>query len=294
MDATPEEVPGLADPITAELVTIDAITDPWERARRAHALVNHLQAQGAEASRRRLTALRALAAEGTKHADLGRYLGLTGTRVGQLLSAGVRAERALLGTGDTITVAVGGKTESGRTNPSVVISAEALDARETIQRLCAELGLNSDHELIPPPGIVRLNRDDLVVLCSPRLLPVVGEILESDDDLGFRNGAQGWYLVDRTTATTYRSPSDHGEPVDYGYIGRLPRPDGKGTFLYLAGVHAMGTKGAAHFLAENAADLYREVRTSRWSVLVECRYDPDSREILSTAARTPIYRHRGA
>ena len=40
-------------------------------------------------------------------------------------------------------------------------------------------------------------------------------------------------------------------------MGRLPRPDGKGTFLYLAGLHAPGTLGAASYVVNNLADLGR-------------------------------------
>lgn len=47
-------------------------------------------------------------------------------------------------------------------------------------------------------------------------------------------GAADWYLVDQTAGVDYRSPRNSGESRDYGYIGRLPRPDGRGTFLYLA------------------------------------------------------------
>ena len=36
---------------------------------------------------------------------------------------------------------------------------------------------------------------------------------------------------------------DNGEMCDFGYLGRLPRPDGRGTFLYIGGIHAAGTSG---------------------------------------------------
>jgi hypothetical protein len=222
-------------------------------------------------------------------ADLGRLLGVSRARVGQLLSSGPRPERALLGTG-AITVAIGGKFEAGKAQPSAVISSEALAAYNLISRTCDDLKLSTEHEIVPPPGMVRLTRDNLIVIGSPRILPLVGQVLESDENLAFDSDAQGWFLRDLAKGDIYRSPSDSGECCDYAYIGRLPRPDGKGTFLYLAGIHAMGTLGAARFLTDHLAELYGSVRTGRWSTLVESHWDSDSREITSTSQVTPIYK----
>ena len=74
----------------------------------------------------------------------------------------------------------------------------------------------------------------------------------------------------------------------------LPRPDGAGSFLYLAGIHAPGILGAAHYIADNIAELHRELKTRRFSVLISCQFDPaDRRKILSTGRLTPLYRHDG-
>ncbi|HEX6501017.1 MAG TPA: hypothetical protein VF054_18600 [Micromonosporaceae bacterium] len=91
----------------------------------------------------------------------------------------------------------------------------------------------------------------------------------------------------------YRSPSDGGDPVDYAYLGRLPRPDGRGTFVYLAGIHAMGTLGAAVYLEDHVDELYREVKYPRFSLLVACQYDPASRTVNSVEPLTPVYRAEG-
>jgi hypothetical protein len=134
------------------------------------------------------------------------------------------------------------------------------------------------------------------VLTNPRLLPFLSQIMEADPHLRYvQDDDDGWYLIDKTTNTEYHSPMDHGETVDYAYVGRLPRPDGMGSFLYLAGTHAPGTLGAAHFVADNITELHREVKNRRFSVLVACRYDPkDRKKILATDRLTPIYRHEGA
>jgi hypothetical protein len=86
-------------------------------------------------------------------------------------------------------------------------------------------------------------------------------------------------------------PAQRGKPARGGWRlrlpGRLPRPDGAGSFLYLAGIHAPGILGAAQYVADNIAELHRELRTRRFSVLISCQFDPaDRRKILSTGRLT--------
>ncbi|MGQ0776583.1 MAG: sigma-70 family RNA polymerase sigma factor [Pseudonocardiales bacterium] len=268
-----------------ELAEADAET----RARRASELVTYHQEASAEFSRMRREALAELVAEDWTHKDLAKLLGMTRARIGQLLSSGPQPERALLGAG-TLTIAIGGKPEGPKptTSISTMISEESSRAYDLIAETAASFGLSAVREVIPPNGhTLRLNRPNLVVIGSPRLLPLVQQVLEADRNLGFSSGGQGWYLTER--ATIHRSPSDRGEPADYGYIGRLPRTDGRGTFLYLAGIHAMGTLGAATYLTDNLDSLYPRVKNRRWSVLIECRYDPDTRAIESTEPLTQLY-----
>jgi hypothetical protein len=54
-----------------------------------------------------------------------------------------------------------------------------------------------------------------------------------------------WLLQDRRTSEVYKSPSDlpQPRPADVGYLFRLRRPDGNGTFVLLTGIHAVGSHG---------------------------------------------------
>ncbi|MGH3873405.1 MAG: hypothetical protein ACRDSR_18165 [Pseudonocardiaceae bacterium] len=189
-----------------------------------------------------------------------------------------------------MTVAFGGKVEVGKATPGPVVAQEDLNAYEQLRDLAHSVKLDTTYEVIPPPGVVRLNRDNLVVICGPRLSPLIGQVLEADPNLGFSTDEDGWHLIDRRAGRTYRSPMDTGSPGDVGYLGRLPRPDGRGTFVYLAGIHAIGAGGIVHHLHQEMAELYREVRTRRFSTLIACRFDPHSREILSSQRLTPLYR----
>jgi len=281
----------------AEVRELCGIPDPGDRAKSASDLVARYQAATMEVSRIRREAIDELLSLGMSHAEIAAKIGTTRARIYQLLSSGPRPERAFLGTG-TITVAIGGKIEQGRRDKATqpVVSAEAVRAYEVLSVLARSLGLQTEQEVVPPPGMINLNRTNLVVLTSPRLLPFVGQVLASDERYGYATDSQGsWYLVDRETGTDYRPPRDlTGEPCDYAYVGRLPRPDGRGTFLYLAGIHAMGTLGAARYVESNMDELYRELKTRRFSQLIRCDYDPETHEILSTAPLTPIHRHDGA
>lgn len=269
--------------------------DALERARRASDLLNAFQVDVNELARIRREAIEELLRSGKTQTEVAAALGMHRSRINQLIKSGPAPERAFLGSG-TITIAIGGKVESGRVDDAVqpVVSAEAFAAYEAIAALSQTMGLKAEHEVVPPPGLVDLNRPDLVVLAGPRLLPLVGQILASDPNLGFGRDERGWFLVDRTAGVEYRSPRDAGEQRDYAYIGRLPRPDGRGGFLYMSGIHSTGTLGAAVYLERNIGDLYREVKTGRFSQLIECTYDPDNGVITSTAALSPLYRHEGS
>jgi hypothetical protein len=268
------------------------VQDPGERARKASDLIDEHQAAVNELSRLRREALDEMVSQGMTHAQIAQVVGMTRARVGQLLSSGPRPERAMLGTGP-LTVAVGGKFEADKKDPYAVVSAEMLAAYEKLSNLARGLGLKTEYEVVPPPGMVDLNRTNLIVVGSPRILPFVGQVLASDPKLGFGKDDGGLYLVNHQTGEEFHSPSDSGEPVDYGYLGRLPRPDGRGTFLYLAGIHAMGTLGVAQYLEDHLDELYREVKNRRFSLLVSCTYDPAKRAIKKVDALTPIYRSEG-
>lgn len=278
-------------PWDRQIAVVSALTDPEQQARDAHALANDLEAAAAEARRVRAEAINTLVSNGRSQGEVAKMLGLTRARVGKLLESGPKPERALLGTGP-LTVSIGGKWEASKPSgdPVAVTSHEAGKAYELIAKAAREYDLGAERNDVPPPGIsLRLNVPNLIVIGSPRILPLMSQVLEADPHLGFGSSARGWYVTEHEKV--HRSPNDEdsGAYADYAYIGRLPRTDSKGTFLYLAGIHPPGTLGAAIYLTEHIEEIYEEVKRGRWSRLVKSYYDPDTREIQSVEPLTQIY-----
>ena len=282
----------IASTLGEVIASVRAIDDPLERAKTGHWLVNYLKDTTSPAARnvRDKGMGEVLTAGMLNQAQLGRELGLTKARVGQIVP-NPPAEQEFLGTGK-VTVALAEKLEDGRQkpNPGPVIATEDVQAYDCLRKIADDVGLEIGYERIPPGGSIKLNRSNLVVICGPRLSPLIEQILESDPHLGFTKDSLGWHLVDRRTGEVYRSPMDAGDPGDVAYFGRLPRPDGKGNFLYIAGIHAMGSGGVVHWLSSELTALHSEVRTRRFSMLIASSFDRETLEVTSSQRITPIYR----
>ena len=288
----------LSDMLDELVKRVAAIPDKVTRAQTATQVMGRLRRTSDALSALRPEGIQQLLSQGQRQSDIARRMGISQQRLAQMIEAGVvRADGAFLGTGP-VTVAIGGKLEAGRTDDQKqpVVSDGALGAFNVLAELARAVSLDATYEIVPPPGIVNLNRDNLLVLTSPKLVPVVQQVLDTDPFYGFAQSQDGleWVLVDRKTGTEYRSPYSSGEPVDYAYLGRLPRPDRRGTFLYLAGIHSPGTFGAAVYLAEHMPELYKQLGAQRrFSTLLRCEYDPETRKIIRVGELAPLQVHEG-
>jgi hypothetical protein len=271
---------------------IAKIADPRKRAKAAHDLIEELQAAVTDLSRLRRDAFEELLEGGMSQTAIAVLLDISRSRVSQLMSGVARPERRFLGTG-TLTIAVAA-SETGKSPDEVTPESHA--AYEALAQAAGAVGLDTTYEVIPRPGHVRLNRPNLIVLGGPKLLPFVSQIMEADPYLRFEHDHGGWYLADRSAGKQYRSLRDRGVSADYGYIGRLPQPDGRGTFLYLAGIHSQGTLGAAKYVADNLLTMYRLMKTRRFSAVVTCSYNPDAKTQPSVVSvrEDACYRHDGS
>lgn len=265
---------------------------PAQRVRFANQAIEQLTATSGEYGRLRREAIQEMLESGMTKSQVAREVELDPSRITRIVGSGPPPERALLSQdGGPVTVALGSKVSEVGGKPSDMISRDAAEAFDILRTAIDGYGLSCSREVVPAPGLVDLNRPNLVVMGSPKVLPIIGQVLASDPNLGFNTDDVGRHLVDWSTGRTYRSPQDNGESGDHAYIGRLPRPDGHGTFLYIAGIHAAGTHGAVRWLVENLAELYREVRNRPFSVLTWATYNDDDRErsIIDTGALTATY-----
>jgi hypothetical protein len=250
-----------------------------------------------EAQRERDLAITEAVRHGSSQTDVGKAAAISRQRVNQIVTGTSPApELAFWGAPEAgVVIAAGEKQEAPKDVPgplATVLDSGAREAYEIIRSAVTEAGIGARYEAIAPHEFVRLNRDGLVVICGPRLSPQIGEVLESDRVLGFAKDDGGWYLFDRESGESWHSPLDHGEPCDYGYIGRLPRPDGRGTFLYIAGIHGAGCAGGAHYLTSNLGDLWRDVKGARFSAIIRCGLAGDGSVAFSELAAGPYLRDR--
>ena len=116
---------------------------------------------------------------------------------------------------------------------------------------------------------------------------------EKDPVIAWERDDVGWLLRDTRTGEGHRSgqDSDPQRPYDVGYLGRLPRPDGQGTLLAIAGVHPEGSLGVVHLLTTDIGTLWGQVGNEPFSVVVGTEYDPVTHEPVRTELLTPLYKH---
>ncbi|MEU3818014.1 sigma-70 family RNA polymerase sigma factor [Streptomyces sp. NPDC030392] len=260
------------------------------RVKAAVDLMTELQAAVVETSRMRKESIAWLRDHGHSMADVAKIMGVSRARVAQLRDAGPPPERAFLGT-QHVRVAV-----PQRPGEREYVALEDSATGQKLLGLAHKLQLDGDLEYIPTTGEIDLNRDELIVVCGPKTSPVTAASLAADPRLSYETLTDGrWALIDRQTGKTYTSPSDDpAEPrlSDIAYLGRLPRPDGQGTFLLVAGVHAVGSLGVAHFLAENLADIYDQVGTAEFSMVVGCDYEQGTKAIRGSRALSEVLLHK--
>ncbi|WP_246267217.1 sigma factor-like helix-turn-helix DNA-binding protein [Nonomuraea typhae] len=251
--------------------------------------LNAAQLEVTELSRLRRRVIQDLHAQGLSYAQIAKEAGLTRGRIHQIRHTGPAPEGAFLGKG-TITLATPLKREA--TNARPVVAMEDVTAAKRLEDLARGFGLAMELEHVPLGGDIDLNRPNLIVICGPKLSPVMGALYESDpifewvkDDV--------WTLRDSRTGTTYRSGSDSDpeQPIDYAYLGRLPRPDGKGTVLVFTGIHPQGTLGVVQLLQTEIAALWGQVADKSFSTVISAEYDPETGEPVKAELASPLYLH---
>lgn len=179
-----------------DMEKVCGITDPVDRAKAAIDLMARYQSHVNELSRIRREAIEEAQGSGMTQSEIAKRLGVSRGRVGQLASSGPPPERAFFGT-DLVTVSLGGKYEAGKAldqKPSEVVTREDLDNFEHLRKLLGGMKLDTQYEVIPPTGIVNLNRDNHIVVCGPRLSPSWRRCSKATTTCGLRRIGRGtWW-----------------------------------------------------------------------------------------------------
>ncbi|MEU6741569.1 sigma factor-like helix-turn-helix DNA-binding protein [Streptosporangium sandarakinum] len=274
---------------SSDLERIAAIADPYQLIRAATERLSAAQQEVTELARLRRRVIQELHAQGISYAQIAEQAGLSRGRIHQIKHTGPAPEGAFLGTG-TLTLATPLKREAGNARP--VVAMEDVTAAKRLEDLARGFGLAVSLEHVPLGGDIDLNRPNLIVICGPKLSPVMAELYESDPVFEWiKDGA--WTLKDRRTEQSYRSgeDSDPPRPVDYAYLGRLARPDGDGNVLVFTGIHPQGTLGVVDLLTSEIATLWGQVGDHRFSTVVAVEYDPATGEPARAELASPLYRH---
>jgi hypothetical protein len=233
----------------------------------------------------RRQAVAELRAAGLSYAEVGKQLGLTRGRIAQLRTATM--EREFFG-GPAVTIATPLRATSAG---APLVAQEDVEAAMVLAGSLNAADLATELQHISPKGAIDLSPDALVVICGPKSSPVVKLLIARDPHLTFAADAAGrWSITDRTSGRVHSSPID-ADPAadrDIAYVARLPRPGGGQPIVVIAGIHAIGSLGAATFLtdATNLRTLYRTVGSRPFSMVVESQF---SRSPLATlSARTAV------
>ncbi|GIJ52456.1 hypothetical protein Val02_93420 [Virgisporangium aliadipatigenens] len=279
--------------MTDEVNRIAGLRDPFELLRQATTRMAEAQGEVTELARLRRRVIQELHDGGMSFADIAEQVGLTRGRIHQIKHAGPAPEGAFLGNG-SVTIATPLKQEAIRARP--VVAIEDVTGAQRLGELAQQFGLTPFYEHIPIGGAIDLNRPNLVVISGPRISPAVADVLAHDSVHQFARAKDGpWTLVDRRSGIVFRSGQDE-EPSrswDVAYLGRLPRPDGKGSLIVFTGIHPPGSLGVVQYLCTRITDLFGELSTRPFSVLIGTEFDPTTHEPLNVEPLTPVYQMEG-
>ncbi|WP_320781964.1 sigma factor-like helix-turn-helix DNA-binding protein [Streptomyces sp. CRN 30] len=274
-----------------ELQRIATIDDPYRLLREVTTRLADAQQEVTELARLRRRVVQDLHAQGLSYAQIAEKAGLSRGRIHQIRHTGPAPEGAFLGTGAVIVATpLRRDDERGRT----VVAVDDVSSGKRLEDLARSYGLNVTSEHVPVSGDIDLNRDGLVVVCGPRMSQGMWDTYAQDPVLRWEQAEDGpWTVVDRRTGTVHRSgqDSDPARPYDVGYLGRLPRPDGNGSLLAIAGIHTQGSLGVVQLLASDLNALWGQIGEQRFSTLVGVEYDPETSEPKSVELLCPLYRH---
>ncbi|KND27292.1 sigma factor-like helix-turn-helix DNA-binding protein [Streptomyces stelliscabiei] len=274
-----------------ELRRIMSIDDPYLLLREVTTRLADAQREVTELARLRRRVVQDLHAQGLSYAQIAEKAGLSRGRIHQIRHTGPAPEGAFFGAG-IVTVVTPLRADDAKKR--TVVAMDDMNSGKRLEDLAKSYSLDVATGNVLVSGEVNLNRDGLIVVCGPGMSEDMRELYAQDPVLSWQHDdGEPWTLLDRRTGTIHRSgqDGDPARPHDVGYLGRLPRPDGKGSVLAIAGIHTQGSLGAVQLLASDLNALWGQVGERRFSTLVGVEYDPETSEPQSVELVCPLYLH---
>ncbi|GAA1025314.1 MULTISPECIES: hypothetical protein [Amycolatopsis] len=242
--------------------------DPFIQGRLATEKIEKFSQYIAELSRiRRHAVERARAQTGAQDKDIADKMTLSKSRLSQLMKTAPTVERIFFGHGP-VKVGVPYRYQTtDRERP--LIAAEDTEAPDSLVELLRGMSFLTKRFQIEPDR-ENLPDGDVVVVCGPKSAPVGAALLREDPALDMVEHDDRWWIVETATGTRHGSPADESPPGhgDIAYVARHIR-DGR-IAVHIAGIHTVGSLGAAHYLAANLPSLFAGIGDTSCSLIVGC------------------------
>lgn len=251
--------------------SVRADPDPVRRGKRATTLLTIYQQRAAELARLRKAAIEEAHRErGMSYTEIAALLGITKGRITQIRTSAPRPERAFFGVGPVSVGVPYRYRTTDRERP--LVAAEDFKTGEELERLLADLALAVTRYQIEPDRAEPFEGDSVVV-CGPKSAPIGTDLLARDPVLGMVEDGGRWWIEQRGTGERFGSPSDddQAQPADLAYVARHQRPGS--VIVHIAGIHAVGSLGAADYLTTHLAELFRETGDRPFSFVVRSAHE---------------------
>ncbi|MFI5591212.1 hypothetical protein ACIA5G_39600 [Amycolatopsis sp. NPDC051758] len=245
--------------------------DPLRRGRRATELLTLHTQLATELARIRRDAVECARRElDMKDVDIAPEVGVTKSRLSQVMKTAPAVERLFFGHGP-VSIGVPFRYQTtDRERP--LIAAEDVETADRLADLLRSLSFVVTRQQIEPDQ-TELPHGDTMVVCGPKSAPVGAFLLEADPALRMVQAGSRWCIEEIASGARHGSPADEPVPEsgDIAYIARQIR-DGR-VLVHVAGIHTTGSLGAAHFLTNQLATLFSATGDISCSMVVRCVVD---------------------
>ncbi|GAA3352140.1 hypothetical protein [Saccharopolyspora gregorii] len=245
--------------------------DPIRRGLRATELITTYQQRAAELARLRKAAIEEAHRDlDMSYTEIATALGITKGRVSQVKKDAAGPERVVFGVGP-VSIGIPYRYQvTDRERPLIAAEDSATQARFEDLLTAMRFAVDKFHI---GPETEELPAGDALVVCGPKSAPVAGALLAEDGRAGLVKESGRWWFEHRPTGERYGSPADDEDPksADLAYVARHRYDDR--VIVHVAGIHAIGSLGAAHYLTANLPELFGQVGDVSFSLAVRCTYD---------------------